>query len=227
MKLLVVSDIHADIERILPLLDKIKELDMEFDVVICPGDIIDVNIPPGFKSEDIAKIIIEEFKTLGKPLLMIPGNMDGEIIDFLKKEGVSIHQDGLVIGDCGFYGFGGARTPFGTPFEPAEDAIKLGLEIGFSKVKNMKHKIQVTHVPPYNTKLDVISSGAHVGSENVRKFIEEKKPILSISAHIHEARGVDKLNETFLINSGKFTEGYCGIVEIERGKVSGKVISLI
>jgi hypothetical protein len=227
MKILVVSDIHADIERILPLLDKIKEMDIKFDVVVCPGDVIDINIPPGFKSEDITKIVIEEFRTLGKPLLMVPGNMDGEIINFLKKEGVSIHQDGLVIENYGFYGFGGARTPFGTPFEPSEDTIRLGLEIGFSKVKAVDYKIQVTHVPPYNTKLDVISSGAHVGSESVRKFIEEKKPVLSISAHIHEARGIDKLNETFLINSGKFTEGYCGIVEIEKDKVSGKIISLI
>ena len=224
MKILVVSDIHADVEKILPLLDKVREI--EFDVVVCPGDIIDVNIPQTFKPKDIAKIIIEELRSLEKPLLMVPGNMDGEIVDLLKEEKVSLHGDGVIIEECGFYGFGGARTPFGTMLEPSEEDLKLGLEMGWSKVKNAKYKVQVTHMPPFNTKLDIAFSGAHVGSEAIRKFIEQKKPIAAISAHIHEARGVDKLNSTFLMNSGKFTEGYCGLIEIEKEIVRGKIINL-
>lgn len=225
MKILVIGDIHADIENMLSLLDKVKEY--EFDVIICPGDIIDTTVPKGFSSEEIVKIIIEELKTLKKPLFMVPGNMDGEILDTLEKEEVSLHEKGIKIGNYGFYGFGGARTPFDTSFEPSEEEILKGLNKGFEIVKDAKYKIQVTHMPPFNTKIDIIFSGAHVGSEVIRKFIEEKKPIAAISAHIHEAKGIDRINNTLLLNPGKFSEGYCGLVEIENSKVEGKIITLI
>ena len=94
-------------------------------------------------------------------------------------------------------------------------------------VKNTKHKIQITHNPPYGTKIDVIQGGLHVGSKVVRSFIESHEPILAISSHIHEARGTDKLKNTFLINSGKFSEGYFGLINIESGLVKGKVLNLI
>ena len=225
MKILVISDIHNDIENLLSLLEKVKEY--EFDVIVCPGDITDVIVPRGFTQEEISKIIIEELKTLKKPLLMVPGNMDKEILHVLKKENVSLHEDGVKIGDFGFYGFGGARTPFKTSFEPSEEEIEKGLEKAFEKVKDAKYKIQVTHMPPYRTKIDVIFSGAHVGSEVIRKFIEEKEPIVAISSHIHEAKGIDRIGNTLLLNSGKFTEGYCGLIKIEEGEAEGKIITLI
>jgi len=224
-KILIISDIHADIENILNLLDKVKAY--EFDLVICPGDLIDINLPKGFTPKDIGKIIIEELRTLKKPLLIAPGNMDSEILDLLEEEKISLHGNGVKFGDYGIYGFGGARTPFGTMLEPSEIEIENGLRKGFAKVEDAKYKIQVTHMPPARTKVDILFSGAHVGSEAIRKFIEENKPILAISSHIHEARGIDKINNTVLINSGKFSEGYCGLVEIENGNVKAKILSLI
>ncbi len=200
---------------------------MEFDIVICPGDITDVILPKGFSREEIAKILIEELKTLGKPLLVVPGNMDGEILDLLEKENISIHGKGKIIDGVGFYGFGGAKTPFNTPLEFSEEEIKVGLEKAFEDVKNCEIKVQVTHMPPANTNLDRIISGAHVGSEVIREFIIKNKPDLAISAHIHEAKGIDKLNSTTLINSGRFSEGSCGLVSINRKKIEAKIIELI
>lgn len=224
-RILVISDIHADIENILKFLDKIKKY--EFDVVICPGDLIDLNLPKGFKEEEVAKLIVEELKLLEKPLLIVPGNMDGKILDFLEREGISLHGKGIKMKDYGFYGFGGARTPFNTLLEPSEIELENGLKNGLMQIENVKYKIQVTHMPPVRTKVDVVFSGAHVGSEIIRKFIEEVKPLVSISAHIHEARGIDKLNDTFLMNSGKFSEGYCGLIELKNGDVKGKILNLI
>ena len=225
LKILIISDIHADIENILNLLDKVKAY--EFDLVICPGDLIDVNLPKGFTPRDIGKIIIEELKTLKKPLLVVPGNMDGEILDLLEEEKISLHGNGVKFDEYGIYGYGGARTPFGTKLEPSEMEIESGLKKGFAKVGDAKYKIQVTHMPPARTKVDVLFSGAHVGSEVIRKFIEINRPILSISSHIHEARGIDKINDTILINSGRFSEGYCGLVEIKDGNVKAKILNLI
>lgn len=225
MKLLVLGDNHNDIENVLLFLDKIRG--NEFDVVVYSGDFTDVNTPKGFTQEDIAKLLIEELKTLNKPLVAIPGNNDAKsIIPLLEKEGISIHGKGKVIKDVGFYGYGGAKTPFNTTIEPSEDEVKAGLNVGWSAVDKAKFKVQVTHNPPLNTRLDMITAGLHVGSKVVRDFIETKKPVVAISAHIHEARGIDRLGSVFLMNSGRFSEGYCGLVEIKDSGTDGNILNL-
>ncbi|MEM5852879.1 MAG: metallophosphoesterase [Candidatus Aenigmatarchaeota archaeon] len=224
MKILVISDIHNDIENLMEYLDKIQNLD--FDVIVIPGDFTDLP-PKGFSSIEITKLIIEEIKTLKKPMLSVPGNWDRDIIELLEEEDISIHGRGKIIDEIGFYGFGGARTPFDTFYEPGEREIEEGLKKGFEEVKKAKVKVQVTHMPPFRTKLDVTYTGAHVGSEAVRKAIENYKPVLAISAHIHEARGLDEINGTKLINAGRFPEGYCGFVEIVNNKVETRILNLI
>lgn len=227
MDLVVISDVHGDTENLLKFLEKLENF--KFDVIVCPGDFTDsINLPKGFSQADVARLIIKELKTLKKELLTIPGNTDTpNVLKVLEDEGVSIHGKGKVMGDVGFYGFGGARTPFGTPFEPSDEELKGGLGEGWKEIEKAKYKVQVTHNPPVGVKLDMISSGAHVGSKVVSDFIKSHHPILSISAHIHEAKGTDRLNDTFLINAGRFPEGYFGLVNIENGSVKGKVLNLI
>lgn len=227
MKILSLSDIHNDVENLIKFLEVIKE-NFEFDVVIAVGDFIDVNLPKGFKEEDIGRLIIESLKILEKPILAVPGNFDKKLIPLFEEYGISLHGKGRIIGDIGFYGFGGAKTPFGTPLEPSEEEISNGLEKGYQEILNSKFKVQITHVPPYLTRLDLISSGLHVGSQSVRKFIEEKQPNLAICAHIHEARGIDQIGKTKIINSGRFSEGYFGLSEIkENGEVNVKLVNVI
>lgn len=225
MNILVVSDIHNDVENIMNYTDKLTLFD--FDVIVCPGDFTDYNLPKGFSRIDIAKLIVEELKSLGKPLLVVPGNQDKDLIPFFEEEGISIHARGKIVNEVGFYGFGGAKTPFSTSLEPSEEEITAGLKKAYEDVKDAKIKVQVTHVPPARTKVDVLYTGASGGSEAVRKFIEEKKPALAICAHIHEAKGVDEIESTKIINAGRFPEGYCGLVSIKDGNVSAKVVNLI
>lgn len=224
MRILVISDIHNDIENTMQYIDKISLLD--FDVLVCPGDFTDVP-PKGFTSLEIAKIIIEELKTLNKPIFAVPGNWDRDLIHFFEKEGISLHGKSRIIENIGFYGFGGAKTPFNTFFEPSEEEIELGLEKTIKEIEKIDVKVQVTHAPPARTKIDVVYTGAHVGSEAVRKIIEKYKPLVAISAHIHEARGIDELNGTKLMNSGRFPEGYCGLVVIKDRNVEMKIMNLI
>jgi len=225
MNILVVSDIHNDVENILSYMDKLESID--FDVVVAPGDFTDVILPKGFTRTDIGKLIIEELRGFGKPVLALPGNMDKDILHLLEEEKTSLHGNGKIIKDVGFYGFGGAKTPFNSSFEPDENEIRSGLQKAFEKVENAKFKVQVTHNPPARTKLDLLYTGAHVGSEAVRKFIEDKQPDVAISAHIHEARGTDELGKTKLINSGRFPEGHCGLVSVEKNETKVKIINLI
>ncbi len=46
--------------------------------------------------------------------------------------------------------------------------------------------ILVSHAPPKNTNLDIISTNEHVGSDAIRKIIEERQPYVVLSGHIHE-----------------------------------------
>lgn len=224
MDILIISDIHNDIENLMTYFDKLKG--MEFDVIICPGDFTDIP-PKGFDALDIAKIIVEQLKTFRKPILALPGNWDKDLLGYFELEGINLHADGKVLKGVGFYGFGGAKTPFNTMFEPSEEEIAAGLAEGYKKIGGAKIKVQVTHSPPARTKVDTVYTGAHVGSEVVRKFIEEKQPQLAICAHIHEGRGVDEIEKTKIINSGRFPEGYVGLASIDDKKVTAKIVNLI
>lgn len=225
MKILSVACIHNDVEGLLALIDKISG--MKFDVVVCPGDFTDLSLPKGFSRVDVGKIILEELKSLGKPVVAVPGSWDKDLIGLLQNDNVSVHGKGLVYGGVGFYGYGGARTPFGTPFEPTDSEIEAGLRVAHKDVENVAIKVQVTHAPPINTKVDVIFSGAHVGSEAVRKIIEELRPTVAISAHIHEAKGVDVVGTTKIVNPGRFPEGTCALITIDDGRVNAEIVSLI
>ena len=225
MEILTLSCIHNDIENIMGLVDQAKKFD--YDVVVFPGDFTDLNFPKHFDRIDITKIILAELQDLGKPLLCVPGSWDKDVIDLLDKKKVSVHGKGTMIDDVGFYGYGGARTPFGTPFEPQDDEIELGLIKGYKQIKDAKMKVQVTHMPPARTAVDRIPSGAHVGSEGVRRFIENAQPNLAISAHIHEARGTDDLKRTILVNPGRLPEGSCAVVSMKPEGTKVKMLNLI
>ena len=64
------------------------------------------------------------------------------------------------------------------------------------------------HGPPHGTALDLIHGGTHVGSREVRKFLEARQPLLSLHGHIHESPAVsgrfaDRLGATICVNPGQ------------------------
>lgn len=61
------------------------------------------------------------------------------------------------------------------------------------------------HMPPLNTKLDVIKIGfkkLHAGSKAVLDLINEYQPFASLHGHVHESAGVEKIGNTIAINPG-------------------------
>ncbi len=224
MRIVGISDIHNDVENLLRFLDKVEQL--KPDVLIAMGDFLDVNIPKGFREEDIGRLILEELKSLKKPVFVVPGNFDKKLIEMFEEEGISLHGKAARVREVGFYGFGGAITPFNTPLEVTEEEIWNGLTRGYKMIEDCKFKIQVTHIPPFRTKLDLTITGLHVGSKKVREFIEKFKPHVALCSHIHEGRGIDQIGETRIINCGRFPEGYCGLVVIEEGKITTEIVNL-
>lgn len=212
MKILILADIHGDMEMLKKILGKVEN--EAFDLVICPGDFTDMfNKPKELDQLDLAEMIIQKLLALRKPILCVPGNHDPyEILDLFEEYDVNLHKKHKKINGIEFIGFGGAATPFNTIFEPTEGEIKEGLaKIG----TNLKVFVLVVHNPPKNTKLDKVESGEHVGSKAVKDFITKAQPLLAISAHIHESEGTEKIGDTTLFYPGSVYEGKYGIATIE------------
>lgn len=213
MKILIVADIHGEFALLSRTLRKISTKDI--DLVICPGDLTDIaNVPHGFSQLDIGEIIVQNLKSLGKPVLCVPGNNDPyEILDLFEEYKVNLHGKRKTVQRLDFIGWGGAQTPFNTHIEPTEEETAAALN-GLSSAAG-NDLVLVLHAPPKNTKLDALADGKHVGSLAAREFIIKNTPLLSISAHLHENAGEDRLGKTTLFYPGQLAEGKYGIVTIE------------
>lgn len=193
MRIIAFGDIHMALGnfRNIPEIDKA-------DLIIITGDLTNYGT-----SKD-AKKILDEVMRVNKKILALHGNLDEpEVGDYLADLGLSLHGRGKKINNIGIFGVGGSNiTPFNTPTEFSEDELAGLLVKGFEQVKNKKSLILVSHAPPFNTKADLLGSGAHVGSNAVREFIEEIRPALCLTGHIHEARSVDMIGDTMVVNPG-------------------------
>lgn len=90
--------------------------------------------------------------------------------------------------------------------ENENGTIEKDLE-NLKKLSKPRNTVYVIHPPPFNTKLDIITTGTHVGSKSVRKFIEKEQPFLTLHGHIHESPKMsgsyhDKIGKTICINIG-------------------------
>jgi Icc-related predicted phosphoesterase len=208
--ILSISEIQGEFENLLKFFEFIRENE-NYDFVVFNGDLLSLE-----DNEEIAEIIVEILKILEKPIITVPGNNDSKAFEILKKETIYIHNNFKVFDSIAFFGYGGARTPIKTTFEPSEEEFRLALESLYKKIENVENKILVTHMPPKDTKLDITFTGEHVGSEAIREFILKYQPKIAICAHIIEAYGIDRLGNTYLLNPGRITEGNYAIINIKK-----------
>lgn len=197
MKLIAVADIHED-EGVLNWLPNLLP---KADGLIVAGDVSRFGGTSYFH---------RFFKVISTPRIStfyVPGNhdvlMDPKLTNVIALHGKSHRFYNILIG-----GLGGSKpTPFGTPFEiPDADAESV---LSFMPDDL---DVLVSHDPPFGTSCDVSSSGEHIGSVPVRKYIENSKPKLVISGHIHESRAQDKIDNTIIVNCGPAKNGnYCSI----------------
>ncbi|MDD5450715.1 MAG: metallophosphoesterase [Desulfovibrionales bacterium] len=203
MHIIAFGDIHERTENI----KKIKDVSRA-DCVIITGDLTNVG------GIDKAKVVLENIRRYNSKVYAQAGNFDQKAVqDYLTELHINLHANGFLIGNIGIFGVGGSNyTPFNTPIEYSEEEIKDFIYKGFTKVKDAALKIFVTHAPPFNTAVDVVTGGRHVGSKAVRSFIEEHQLQACITGHIHEAAGHDTIGQTMIINPGMLKNG--GYVEI-------------
>jgi len=162
---------------------------------IVAGDIANYNA-------EQAKRHLTELAQPDVPLFFVPGNMDSpELSSWAGTEFVRpLHGKSATIAGVFLIGLGASPTgPFSTPFEIDDETATKLMNQAMAMVRGMP-LILVSHSPPKNTRLDMVRSGDHIGSISVRNFIEKFK--LVISGHVHEARGIDSIGETTLLNTG-------------------------
>lgn len=191
MLILAFSDVHGD-----PLLiDRMKNAAKDCDLVLCCGDIT----PAHGKTIDAARRIGK----LGARVLAIPGNFElPNDMSIVCKElgwtdlhGKSFEINGIVFAGCG----GGNMSPFGTPYELSEEEFQQLLD----KLDTSKRFVFASHCPPKGF-VDEPKQRLHVGSEAIRKFVEERQPMYQFCGHIHECGGKEaKVGNTKVVNVAK------------------------
>ena len=188
--LIILSDIHGNKYNMEILVDRLNA-----DYILILGDIT------SFGTIDMAIEILDIADSMVNIAgYFVPGNWDPTDLFHVNSVGKIHNVHGTCVKDdvlnaC-IYGLGGRD---------------IGLDTYRNLLNNVEcsgFKIVITHLPPYGTKIDKLFWGGHGGSEDIREFIESLNPRIVFSGHIHEGRGVDKINDTVLVNPGPLEEGY-------------------
>jgi Icc-related predicted phosphoesterase len=211
-KLLALSDIHGKVSSLTSILAKVQPLHP--DLVVVSGDITH------FATQvDEVWSILEVIGRSGLPYCYVLGNCDPpQLRGGIDGMGMCLESNCFTVGGFSIIGAGGSTlTPFGTPFETDEQDIIDRLETGRSKCqgKDNENFIIVTHNPPRGQIIDKTRAGSHVGSPKLLKYILEKKPILALSGHIHEAAGAELIGDTTAANPGPALRGLYAFIEID------------
>ncbi|WP_319763446.1 metallophosphoesterase [Maridesulfovibrio sp.] len=205
----------GDIHQSLKFVDLIPELE-EASGVIVTGDL--TNHSPAGAVEEVWNTIYRK----NRNILAQQGNMDRkDVTEFLKEKGANLHcefrelQEGVKVMGVGC----SIATPFGTPGEISEEEMCSYLEETHAKLGDYDQLLLVVHDAPFNTSLDVIGNGMHVGSKSIRGFIEKHQPDIVICGHIHESSGEDSIGKSRIFNPGMASAGQYVLIHIEDGKL--------
>ncbi len=198
MKIIALSDIHNKSVAG----EQIEQAIRSSDLVILSGDITT------FAGRSRAQEIVDSLYGLNDAVAGIIGNCDTSVVDdVLVEQEISVagrarHHKGVYI-----VGVNGVeqRRFHGRFYDELINATQ--------NISEDAPLIVVSHQPCAGTKI-ADRAGYDAGSSGLRKFISEKKPMLAISGHIHEAIGKDKIGQTTLVNPGSYAEGRYAIIEV-------------
>ena len=204
MRIVAVTDIHGNNKAVKRLVEGIKETP---DAILIAGDITH------FSDSKSAENVLAPLLDTGIRIVAVHGNCDGkDVPELLERLGISAHNRRVQINGMGVVGIGGSNiTPFHTIWELEEDEIARVLERNYQE-----GDVILSHVPPHHTCADLTHSGLHVGSRALKEFIMKRAPSLVVVGHIHEARCIERIGRTTVVNPGPLFRGY--YAEIEVGK---------
>ena len=209
MRIVAVSDVHGD-QRARRFIDGLIGASSPDLLVIC-GDITT------FGPASFAESLLSGLKV---KCAAVPGNCDpAEVLGIIEKHCISLHGRRVEIDGIQFVGLGGAPTcSHSTPLELDESDIDSLL----SKII-VENCVIVSHAPPVGTN-DMTRSGKSLGSYSLAKYVEQYKPRLLLSGHVHEARSVVEKNGTVFANPGPLKEGFAVVAELSESGTTAKLV---
>jgi len=220
MRILATADFHGSIEAAEKAAHKAKS--MKADVALACGDITHFGTP-----EDAQKVLTP-FIEHKLPILYVPGNCDPpSLLDERIDDALMMHGKCKVFGNYSFTGAGAipADRVNPNPLEVDDEEIMAALSRGLKQCGSEHPLIVVSHSPPAYTKVDKAFFGGHDGSPLIRQFIEKYEPIAVFCGHIHEAKGIDHIGRTVIVNTGPARHGNCVVADLN-GKVEMQPDSL-
>lgn len=197
--LLVCSDLHGS-EGAIEMLRK-AERDLRPDAVIVCGDMTTYG-----SAEYMGRLL----RAFDSDMYAVPGNCDtDEMLEMLEEAGASVHRRRVTVGGEQVFGFGGGLpSSSDMPFEVEEEEMVEGL-----RSVAVRGGVMVTHTPPEGAN-DATATGKRLGSRGIRSVVEEFRPSLVLSGHVHEARGEVRAEGTVFVNPGTARGGYYARVEL-------------
>jgi len=188
-KILAAGDFHGDSSVSKKLAEKAEK--EKVDLVILTGDITGM-----IETNNLLNPFIDK----GEKVVFVPGNWDTtETTNFLSKlYGIkNIGENYVRYKNIGILGVGSADWQLNLNEEKVFNKLKKD----FEKIKELEKKILVSHIHAAGTKTEF---SGFSGSKALRQAIEEFKPDLFISGHIHEAEGLsEKIGKTRIISVGR------------------------
>jgi Icc-related predicted phosphoesterase len=210
MRILAIADVHGSVSVRKNVQSWVAEHTP--NIVVVAGDITQFG-PPEWAEDFLNSIPL---KTLA-----IPGNLDPRsVLEAIElSQAIPLHGKKVDVEGFTFVGLGGSNTtPFGTPFELSEEDIYETL-----KQVMVEKAVLVSHAPVQGH-LDKTASVENSGSQALSWIINEFSPLLVISGHIHEARGVEQEGETTYVNPGPASQGYSAIIDLDGEEVKVELI---
>jgi len=221
--ILYVTDLHGETDVFERILD--KALKKKVIAVVIGGDLNSHMTLCAVNSIEIQRAFLEHYlipllKNFRKkskiPVFIMMGNDDHSLnMDLLEKadkEGILtlIHNKVCEFDKTKIVGYS-FINPSDWLIFPINDWVKeenkMKKDLDKLTANLDSNFIFAPHAPPINTDLDVHYLGVNIGSEAVRKIIEEKKPFLTLHGHIHESPMmtgaiVDNIGKSVCINPG-------------------------
>ncbi len=203
MRILAIADVHGNNAAVY-LVNEIYGMHT-IDAVLVAGDITPFGDP---------SFALEFLNALPAPTFAVPGNCDSpEVIGYIEKSRAeNLHMKTAEFKGFKLIGLGG------TTKKGFSMGITFSDEFAETFISSCAGCIVLTHQPPFEI-LDDAGGGVHIGSRGIRKGVDNAKPVLVVSGHVHEARGYVIKNGTIFVNPGPAKYGYAAIVDITKKSV--------
>jgi Icc-related predicted phosphoesterase len=210
MKLLCITDLHGAEAQ----LDAILKHAGPADTVLLGGDITN------FGTADDTQHLVGRCQAQGMHVWAVAGNCDSAAIDRrLFDLGVGLHGRGVVYEGLGLHGLSAMPPWRATMYQFTEEELAVFLAQGQAQVAATPARVVLSHAPPRGVR-DRTHFLHHAGSIALREHVEKTRPALVVCGHIHEARGVESLGPTVVVNCGTGRHGHYAIAKVDAdGKV--------